>query len=88
MITEFGSIQNIRFPSVVSLGMYDAAGNVMHCKCGKAASSGVIGKEAFKVWCKDCCPNKGCEAVFIYKEPNHDDPKYKKALEICEDKKG
>jgi hypothetical protein len=36
--------------------MLDGEGNVILCKCGKPAGSGIGGKEAYSVWCSDCSP--------------------------------
>lgn len=38
--------------------MYDYKGKLVLCKCGNKATGGMIGKEAFVSWCKECDPNK------------------------------
>ena len=64
---EYGSVGNIRFLNPDSVKMHDSDGNVVLCKCGKPAGSGVIGKEAFVAWCSECSPLNNFSAEFIYK---------------------
>ncbi len=40
----------------VTAKMIDADGNEMLCKCGNAATSGIIGKEAYVLRCSTCSP--------------------------------
>jgi hypothetical protein len=50
--------------------MYDSSGNQMLCKCGEPACLGIIGKEAFVVYCLDCDPYKMPEAYkLVYIPP-------------------
>jgi hypothetical protein len=69
MEAEYGTTVGIRWPNPQSVFMYDGAGNVITCKCGKPAGMGVIGKEAMIAWCADCCPMPNHEAKFVYKPP-------------------
>ncbi len=55
MEIEFGSSQPLRFAKML---MYDGDGNVILCKCGKPAGSGVSGTMAYIAWCEDCPPYK------------------------------
>jgi len=86
MLEEHGSAYKFRLGESM---MHDSEGNVMACKCGKSAASGLIGKSACKAWCSDCVSEtEKYSAKFVYRRPDQNDPRYKKALELCEDKKG
>lgn len=67
MNSEWGSSEKLRFVDPESVRMYDSEGNVMLCKCGKPASSGIMGKEAYQVWCKDCSPMSKYEGKLVYR---------------------
>ena len=71
--------------------MYDSAGNVICCKCGNPAGSGVFGKDAYQLWCTDCSPMSNASKAnrFVYKKPGSGLTlstlqRYLKAKEVCE----
>jgi len=67
---EYRSAQPVRFMSTAHSCMYDGEGNIILCKCGKPAGSGMMGKESYLVWCEDCSPYKDAwVADFVYRPP-------------------
>ena len=55
MTAEYGSIGKIRF---VKAKMYDADGKETLCKCGNPAVGGILGIDAYMVYCHECDPCK------------------------------
>lgn len=54
-VAEFGSsCGGFRFLNYSQVKMYDSEGEVMLCKCGKPATEGIIGKEAYIARCSEC----------------------------------
>jgi hypothetical protein len=51
---EFGSAFPVRFLPLESVKLYDSEGNEVLCKCGKPASTAIMGKEAFIARCNEC----------------------------------
>jgi len=53
---EYATTGNIRFPDTSSVKIYDADGNesVILCKCGKEATTIIMGKETFMGICSEC----------------------------------
>ena len=54
--------------------MRDSEGNIIKCKCGNPAGSGIIRKESYMAWCSDCSPYKDePEAKLVYNPPYYDE---------------
>ena len=51
---EFGSSMPFRFLNPSQVTMYDGDGKEVMCACGKPATSGIIGKDAYVARCSDC----------------------------------
>ena len=54
LVSEFGSVGNIRWPTADNVKMYDSDGNEMICKCGKPATCGIAGRNSYLAQCSDC----------------------------------
>lgn len=63
---EFGSFGGVRFLNPEDVRMYDEAGNVVLCKCGKPAGTSIMGKDAFIAFCSDCSPTNHLSTDFVY----------------------
>ncbi len=53
-VAEFGSTFPVRFLTPSQVTMYDSDGKEVMCKCGKPATSSIIGKDAFIAQCSEC----------------------------------
>ena len=53
-VAEFGISMPIRFLHPIQVTMCGADGMVIRCKCGKPATSGIIGTEAELMQCSEC----------------------------------
>lgn len=51
---EFGCLYPIRFLDDTEVKMYDENGEVVLCKCGKPATSGIMGKDTYITRCSKC----------------------------------
>jgi hypothetical protein len=56
MASEFGSEYPVQFLTAENVVMTDAEGDIVNllCKCGKSATTALIGNESFLGLCSDC----------------------------------
>lgn len=71
---EYGSVGNIRFPSLADSCMKDSNGNPVKCKCGNPAGMAIMGQESYIARCGDCVISDKQSTSFIYQPQNQGEP--------------